>query len=162
VNKTSRWFFFADSDPNKVDLIFTFGGEQARENHAMRLMDKYFNAKWIVSSPLPLTKSMIDSGYWKGRVTVIEHCKNTLDEVNYVAMLCSDSIDIALLSGPYHLRRIERFLRNVLSADCGSRFHFVAVPLNDYNTTKWHLFKLFVLEMQKMIYYSFQMRLKGI
>jgi uncharacterized SAM-binding protein YcdF (DUF218 family) len=160
INKTAKWFFFAKTDTSSADIIFTFGGEQARENHAMRLMDKFVNAQWIVSSPRPLTQAKIDSGGWKGRITVIDGCKNTLDEVNFIADLSNQNKDkdIVLLSGPYHLRRIERFIRGKGS----DRIHFVAVPMIDYNTTNWHLFKLFVFEMQKMIYYSFLTRFNGI
>ncbi|MBL8026968.1 MAG: hypothetical protein JNL74_11190 [Fibrobacteres bacterium] len=158
IHSVSQWFLPVGETPEKVDLIFTFGGEQARENHAKRLMNMYPNAKWIASNPLSGTLSAKDTSEWAPRFMQITGNDDTKDEVRYILSLCNDSIEIALVSGPYHMRRIEHILRMIRPENCSARFHFVAVPINDYTISRLHIFKLFISEMAKTVNNTFQVR----
>ncbi len=131
------WFLSCANKPENINTIFSFGGEQARENYALLLMNSYPDAKWIASAPSTRTLSIIDSLRLMGRkVEIVTDCKNTIEEVTFAVTLCDRKSRIALLSGPYHLRRIRTIAAHKASKECFSTFLFVAVPLKDYNSSE--------------------------
>jgi uncharacterized SAM-binding protein YcdF (DUF218 family) len=153
-----NWWFVSciEKKPEKFDVLFTFAGEQARENSAMGILESNTDAIWIVSSPLPATRATIDNGIFNGRVIMVDSLKNTLEEARHIIQFCGTKKRIVLLSGPYHMRRIKFLIENLVrKKDCTAHFYYVAVPFNDYNISKFDFFSLYLSELRKIIYYGF-------
>ncbi len=168
-----NWLEVIDPEPAHIDVIFTFGGENARDRFSLELARAHPEAVWILSTYnareriRTLDLYDIDSA----RLVVVDTLKNTWEEVKFLRewLRQKEGVDsprtVALVSGPYHMRRIKiaavRLLNHV---PC--RLSFVPTPMKAYNhspaayRTWWRdrtLRPLVRLECVKTLYYLVRM-----
>ncbi len=142
IRQAGVWLLVKDPIPDKVDVLFTFAGERHRVDYTSELMMKYPNAHWVLSD--------FKDGYFNyikkknfdiSRVTVVDTCISTVYEVRtligYLEAHRSrypEGITVGLVSGPYHMRRIQLMVRS-RSRLKNVTFVFLPVPLESYNTS---------------------------
>ena len=103
IKDAGTWTIVQNPEPERIDIIFTFGGEFSREQFAFDLLMRHKDALWIASNPQPQTTALV-STLPKSRFVPIRGLRNTWDEVNYIVSKSSsrknEKITIALVSGP--------------------------------------------------------------
>jgi hypothetical protein len=156
----STWFFIADPVPPRLDVIFTFSGENARVTYSRELTEKFPQARWVLSDYYHLYSRILSrEKFDMSRITAIDTCRYTLSEVrgladwlnvnrNRLAPTCHSAdtagpslpgmpqkIEIGLVSNPCHMRRIKCMVADVFS-DTTVRFHYLPVPPERYGWTR--------------------------
>lgn len=142
IREAGVWLLVKDPLPDKVDIVFTFAGERYRVDYSSELMMKYPNAHWVLSD--------FKDGYYHyikkknfdvSRVTVVDTCASTIYEVKSLfgylegqQNLYPDGITVGLVSGPYHMRRIQLMVKSRTRLK-DVRFVYLPVPLKSYNTS---------------------------
>lgn len=164
-----NWLLVADHTPVKIDIICSFAGENVRNIYCRELMKKYPSAHWIMSDyKNGYNRILKRDSFDMSRVSVFDTCTNTLSEVNnlklwiqQIKINSGDTINIGLVSGPYHMRRIKMMVEKNIS---GSNVHiyYLPVPLDRYKWTKdmykswWRSSSVkgtVISELQKILYY---------
>ncbi len=165
-----RWLLAADRQPQRLDMIFVFGGEGIRKEHAYVLLDSFPNAKLVISD---YSAEMVDKWLAKRKidqnsVIVVDSCSSTFAEVSFLAELIGsihiadnrDPLAIGLVSSPYHMRRIRIIAQNIIKRK-HARCFLLPVPFERYNIERgdydrwWvnHKIKSTVLlEYQKIVH----------
>jgi uncharacterized SAM-binding protein YcdF (DUF218 family) len=165
--RLGRWLLIKDRLPEAIDLIFVFGGEETRKGYSAELANRFPESRLIVSHhnrPRALRqfdKMGIDSSRI---IAVVDTCTSTFSEISYLADFLAGAAvppdpHIALVSSPYHMRRI-RIIAGSLLADTRARCYLLPVPFERYQMDthaydRWWespVRKTVVLEYQKMVH----------
>ncbi|MFP4164356.1 MAG: YdcF family protein [Chitinispirillaceae bacterium] len=180
------WLLVSDPLPERLDVVFTFGGENARVRYSKELMKKHLEAHWFLSDyKFGYTRLLRKDGYNMKRVSHTDTCSNTLsevavldywvrsgeayrrsrgseaDSVQFIHQSGAASLQVGLVSSPYHMRRIQMMVDRT---DLKGRvqFHFLPVPMNRYDYDrdmfrKWWKYKnvrrVVISELQKIVYF---------
>jgi hypothetical protein len=162
-----------DPLPDKLDLIFTFAGENARNHYSEELLQQYPDAHWLLSDYKDgYVRILRRDSFNMSRVTVVDTCKNTFSEVlalKKYLQISSDNLlrehirplQIGLISGPYHMRRIQMITQGTIRSS-EFNIHYLPVPLDKYNWTKdmfktwWKspAYEVVSSEILKIVYYK--------
>ena len=106
-----------DPLPDTLDVIVTFAEEGVRMQYSRQLYDRYPTAHWIVSyQDLSIIKPYLPLPFDSTRITTVNFCKHTRDEINFVKKWLGANKGrfsgrcrrpaIGFVSCPYHERRI--------------------------------------------------------
>ncbi|HEX2958629.1 MAG TPA: hypothetical protein VHO70_17465 [Chitinispirillaceae bacterium] len=169
IREAGVWLLVKDPLPDKVDIVFTFAGERYRVDYSSELMMKYPDAHWVLSD--------FKDGYYHyikkrnfdiSRVTVIDTCASTIFEVKSLFSyleehrnLYPNGITAGLVSGPYHMRRIQLMVKSRSRLN-NVKFVYLPVPLESYNTSnemyeRWwnyrNISSVVFSELPKIIYF---------
>lgn len=142
IREAGVWLLVKDPLPDNVDIVFTFAGERHRVDYSSELMMKYLKAHWVLSD--------FKDGYYNyikkknfdiSRVTVVDTCISTIFEVKSLfgyledhQNLYPEGITVGLVSGPYHMRRIQLMVKSRSRLN-NVKFVYLPVPLKSYNTS---------------------------
>jgi uncharacterized SAM-binding protein YcdF (DUF218 family) len=135
-----------DPLPKKLDLIFTFAGENARNHYSEELLKQYPDAHWLLSDyKNGYVRILRRESFDMSRVTIVDTCKNTFSEVlalkEYLRLPGENALrdrqkplQIGLISGPYHMRRIQLMTKKAITSD-SLDIYYLPVPFDKYNWT---------------------------
>jgi hypothetical protein len=146
-----QWLAVNDPLPARLDVLFSFGGENARVAYSRGLMERFPGAQWVISDNfLQYSRILSREGFNMSKVTVLDTCRYTLSEVRALAVWLKDNrdslvsaaaVDIAdlpvrvgLVSSPCHMRRIRFMVRDVVR-DTSFQCYCLPVPLERYGWT---------------------------
>ena len=156
------WLVAADPAPQRIDVIFTFGGENARVAYSRELMERFPSAHWVLSDHSGRYERILSrEGFDLSRVSFIDTCTHTISEVKGLAdwlathapaadASAADSEEqataprtapaakpmaVALVSTPFHLRRIRSIAANVFRDTASVRLYYLPVPMERYGWT---------------------------
>ncbi len=171
-----KWLIVSDPLPEKLDVIFTFAGERVRDIYSQQLTKKYSEAVWVISgrNKIKYFERLNNDNFDTSRIFFVDNCTSTFSEVTYLKEWLdayknstyksgnshSPPMHIALVSGPYHMRRISILVKGILK-NSKNVFHYLPVPFDRYNHTSddyrlwWKnrvLRHIFILEIQKIFY----------
>lgn len=171
VINMGNWLVITDPLPEKVDIIFTFAGENVRVAYSKELSSRYPNSFWILSDyKNGYSRLLRKSNYDMSRVHIIDTCQNTVSEVssldNWIKQHASqlkidNTLSIGLVSSPYHMRRIKLMVERQFK-EHKINFYFLPVPLQRYKWTEkmfqywWKtgsISRVVISEFQKIIYF---------
>lgn len=162
-----------DPLPEKLDLIFTFAGENARNHYSEELLQQYPDAHWLLSDYKDgYVRILRRDSFDMSRVTIVDTCKNTFSEVLALKKYLQHSgesvlgehrqpLQIGLISGPYHMRRIQMMTKKTIRSS-DFNIYYLPVPLDKYNWTRdmfrlwWKspVYEVVSTEMLKIIYFK--------
>lgn len=153
----ATWLVVSSSVPEKVDVIFTFGGENVRDSYSRALAEMHPEAAWVLStySSSAEARALSRSEFDTSKVTLVDTLRNTWEELRFLrawlaahppaapAAQSSDSTAVSpappagprkvlLVSGPYHMRRIKIGVVRLLN-DRTLEFAYAPVPFELYN-----------------------------
>ena len=145
VRNAGSWLLISDSVPDKLDLVFTFAGENVRDIYSRELMIQFPDAYWLMSDYKGgYSRILRRDKFDMKRVSIVDTCTNTLSEVMTLSkwidkrensqLKGKDSVYVGLVSGPYHMRRIKMMIEKNLPEQ-NVRFFFLPVPMERYNWT---------------------------
>lgn len=146
IRNAGTWLLISDSVPERLDLVFTFAGENVRDIYSRELMQKFPSAHWLMSDYKEgYSRILRRESFDMSRVSVVDTCSNTWSEVTSLTkwielgdrciINSKDSVlYVGLVSGPYHMRRIKMMIRKKILQK-NVRFFFLPVPLKRYNWT---------------------------
>ena len=137
------WLLVRDTIPDQVDVVFTFAGDRHRVFYSRELMLKFSGAHWLLSDYIDgYAKILRKNDFDMSRVTVVDTCENTIAEVQMLFRFLEENIPklpqktvVALVSSPYHMRRIQLMVRHQKKLDHVD-FKYTPVPLDRYNVSK--------------------------
>lgn len=145
-----EWLVIEDELPERVDVIFTFGGETVREQYSRELMDTHPGAIWVNSTfDAEVRSRQLDPSIDTSRLVLVDSLEDTWGEVRFIRGWLLDrlaatdppsdtaqpepgeptpggptsdlappnSLNVALVSGPYHMRRIRTAAVRMISDD---------------------------------------------
>ena len=150
-----QWLAVNDPLPVRLDVLFTFGGENARVAYSRSLMERFPSAQWVISDNfLQYSRILSREGFNMSRVTVLDTCRYTLSEVKALAGWLQNNkgalvsaaardtavpqVQVGLVSSPCHLRRIRFMARDVIR-DTSFQCYCLPVPLERYGWTSGDL-----------------------
>lgn len=127
-----NWLLVSDPEPIKIDLIFTFAGGPYRDDHAVDLLKKHPEAKWLASTNCHsgIIDKCLKAGIDTTRVTTIDTCKSTLAKIKILKNFIAKNKwarSVGLVSSEWHMRRIALFVFK--QGLPGARFAYLPVPL---------------------------------
>jgi hypothetical protein len=161
-SQAGPWLAVSDPIPARIDVIFTFGGENIRVNYSRDLMRRFPQAHWVISDYAHRYARLLErQGVDMSRVTILDTCRYTISEVKGFAywlkkqsvapqghadgLTPADSknqpalsmrpLHIALVSNPLHMRRIKLIAENNFR-DPAIRLHCLPVPAERYGWTR--------------------------
>lgn len=155
ARQAGLFLLVSDPLPKQIDLIFTFGSEPPRKQFSLELALRYTNAHWIISDH-QRTKTirwLTENDISLKRVTIVDTCTSTFSEISLLnnflrdvskLSYCSlaskeDRIrTIALVSSPFHMRRISLLASNVLPQKI--TINYLPVPFS----ISYHTFEQYV------------------
>lgn len=163
------WLIVSDPLPKKLDVIFTFSGGSNRAPYAKELFIKYPESFWVLSYPnSSFLKKPENKDLDTSRITIVDTCTSTHSELLYLSDWLNkhasnkDTINIGLVSSPYHMRRIKlnahKFVHN---KNC--TFYYLPVPFeqDDFSGKQYqnwwknkYLQRVVTLEIKKIVYYG--------
>jgi hypothetical protein len=167
-----EWMIVADAPPRKLNVIFTFGGENAREIYSAGLLARDSGACWISSDNRTGRRDYLArKGVDTARVILVTTCASTHEEAGFLAAWLRansawygpEPLAVGLVSGPYHMRRISMEIRYHAN-DINARFYYLPVPLEIYGHTigtyrDWWkippMRRLVFFELKKIFYSGF-------
>jgi hypothetical protein len=172
LRNAGTWLLISDTVPERLDMVFTFAGENVRDAYSRELMQRFPDAHWLMSDYKEgYSRILRRENYDMSRVSIVDTCKNTLSEVHTLLtwidkkdsslLKRKDSVVyVGLVSGPYHMRRIKMMIEKNLP-EHQVRFFFLPVPLERYKWTddmfkKWWkspVFDSVSSEITKIIYF---------
>jgi len=135
-----------DPLPGKLDLLFTFAGENARNRYSEELLKQYSDAHWLLSDYKDgYVRILRRDSFDMSRVTIVDTCKNTFSEVLALKTYLENPKDnilrdhqkplhIGLISGPYHMRRIQLMTKKAITSD-SINIYYLPVAFDKYNWT---------------------------
>jgi uncharacterized SAM-binding protein YcdF (DUF218 family) len=160
--KVGPWLAVADAFPARLDIIYTFGGENIRISYSRELMRRFPEAHWVISDYSHRYARMLQrQGFDMSRVTILDTCRSTISEVSGLAQwlknqkstpqadsgsvdtgdsgrpadLTSRPLHIGLVSNPMHMRRI-RLIAEKAFRDPAIRLHCLPVPPERYGWSR--------------------------
>ena len=172
LRNAGTWLLISDTIPDRLDMVFTFAGENVRDSYSRELMQRFPEAHWLMSDYKEgYSRILRRESYDMSRVSVVDTCKNTLSEVytlqswinkkNYSSLKSKDTVMyVGLVSGPYHMRRIKMMVEKNLPNQ-QVKFFYLPVPMHRYKWTddmfkKWWkspVFDSVSSEITKIVYY---------
>jgi uncharacterized SAM-binding protein YcdF (DUF218 family) len=135
------WLIAGDPLPPRVDILFSFGGEWAREQYVRELAARYPAATVVVSTPgkSRFLRKARESGLDSARFVIVDTCSSTLSEIRFLGAFvknCRGAAPVAgLVSGPYHMRRIRIIVGREWRRDTPAKPCYLPVPLERYGKT---------------------------
>jgi hypothetical protein len=151
--KAGTWLFINDPLPDRLDVIFTFGGENARVAYSRELKERFPAARWVLSDYFhQYSRILSRERFDMSKVAIVDTCPYTMSEVKGLADWLKDRkntpdssspqprllgprlLRIALVSSPYHMRRIKFMVKDVFR-DTAFRFYYLPVPIERYGWT---------------------------
>ena len=162
LSRAGSWLAVADPMPPRIDVIFTFGGENVRVSYSRELMRRFPHAHWVISDHTRRYARLLQrQGFDMSRVTILDTCRYTISEVKGLAdwlagqratapdhaggTASADSereadltmrpLHIALVSNPMHMRRIK-LIAETTFRDPAIRLHCLPVPAERYGWTR--------------------------
>jgi len=154
-----RWLAVNDPVPSHLDVLFMFGGENARFSYSRELTERFPGAQWVMSDNFrQYARVLSREGFDMSRVTVLDTCRYTLSEVKALAGWLRDNMDalvraaahdtaakqgtpgrpsqvrVGLVSSPCHMRRIKFMAKDAVH-DTAFNFSYLPVPLERYGWT---------------------------
>jgi len=161
--KVGSWLAVADAFPARLDIIYTFGGENIRISYSRELMRRFPEAHWVISDyGHRYARLLLRQGFDMSRVTILDTCRSTISEVSGLAQwlknqkgapqaddsgvldsgesgkpadLTSRPLHIGLVSNPMHMRRI-RLIAEKTFRDPAIRLHCLPVPPERYGWSR--------------------------
>lgn len=130
-----------DPVPQRLDVIFTFGGENERVAYSRKLLQQFPDAHWLLSDYHHLFSHILQrDGFTMARVSFLDTSTNTLSEVNglkdwisgHKDSLAQKHLSIGLVSNPLHMRRIK-FMTQTVFHDTSIHIYYLPVPLDQYH-----------------------------
>lgn len=164
IKYVGEWMMVSDPLPQKIDVIFTFSGENVRDQYSRELFNIYKESLWIVSCWYDKEKYIGDlesEGYDTSRIFTVDTCSNTYSEVMFLKMYLrenykDDKIVVGLVSGPYHMARIALITKKMNFSPRHS-IRYLPVPKDRYVISydveyfkNWWRTKLMLFEMIKI------------
>lgn len=147
-----QWLVVSDPVPARLDVLFMFGGENARFSYSRGLMDRSPDTRWVMSDNFrQYSRVLSREGFDMSRVTALDTCRYTLSEITALAGWLKDNRDaliraaaqdtaakqavrVGLVSSPCHMRRI-RFMTHEVIRDTAFKCFSLPVPLERYGWT---------------------------
>lgn len=144
-----KWLIVSDSPDDRMNVIFTFAGENARITYSKYLFRKNPESLWIISYPSIKIKSVLNhDNLDTSRIIVVDTCTDTKAEVSYILQwqrlharqLARQTVSgrtpvIGLVSSWYHMRRIKLLLDSQSKKEsCSVRF--LPAQINDSTENK--------------------------
>lgn len=147
----SGWLVVNDPVPPRLDVLFMFGGENARLTYSRELTERFPCARWVMSDNFrQYARVLSRDGFDMSRVVVLDTCHYTLSEVTTLAGWLRDNrntlmsaaahdtavkqVRVGLVSSPCHMRRIKFMVHDVIR-DTAFKFSYLPVPLERYGWT---------------------------
>lgn len=142
-----------DPVPERLDLVFTFAGENQRVFYSRKLAERFPEAHWVLSDYFHLfSRILARDGFPRSRVTFLDTSTNTLSEVNGLkdwigvhrdsliaaqqgAVKTPAALHVGLVSNPLHMRRIK-FMTQSVFRDTTIHFFYLPAPLEEYRWTR--------------------------
>lgn len=138
------WLLVADVPPASIDIICTFAGDNKRVDYSKKLMIAHPGAHWVLSDYKDGHGRLLQKNHFDmSRVTIIDTCKSTLSEVTAFSLWLEEyrkrmagsgaerTVSVALVSSPYHMRRIRIMTERRMSID-SIAVYLLPVPLDKY------------------------------
>jgi uncharacterized SAM-binding protein YcdF (DUF218 family) len=162
LSKVGPWLAVSDPIPARIDVIFTFGGENIRISYSRDLMRRFPQAHWVISDyGHRYTRLLERQGFDMSRITILDTCRYTISEVKRLAdwlkrqsvappnhadgvnpadpqsqaALTMRPLHIALVSNPLHMRRIKLIAEKTFR-DPAILLHCLPVPAERYGWTR--------------------------
>lgn len=135
------WLVANDPLPARVDILFSFGGEWAREQYVRELAARYPAATVVVSTPgkSRFLRKVRESGLDSARFVIVDTCSSTLSEIRFLGAFVKNyrgaTPVTGLISGPYHMRRIRIIVGREWRRDTPAKPCYLPVPLERYGKT---------------------------
>lgn len=140
------WLAVSDPVPRGLDVLFMFGGENARFTYCRGLMERFPDAHWVLSDHLgQYSRILSRQGFAMSRVTSLDTCTYTLSEVRALAGWLQERRDsivsapapvrVGLVSNPCHMRRIRFMVRDAVR-DTAFVFYLLPVPPERFGWTR--------------------------
>ena len=158
--KAGTWLFVNDPLPAHLDVLFTFGGENARVAYSRGLMERIPGARWVLSDYFhQYSRILSREGFDMSRVTIIDTCRYTISEIKGFAAWLKDNknalvssaaahdtalvrkmpqVHVAFVSSPFHMRRIKSMAEDVFR-DTTFHCYYLPVPIERYGWTSGDL-----------------------
>ncbi len=173
LRNAGTYLLVNDPLPEELDLIFTFAGENARNHYSEELLKQFPETHWLLSDYKDgYVRILRRDSFDMSRVTVVDTCKNTFSEVlalkEYLHLSGKNllkerrkSLQIGLVSGPYHMRRIKMMTKKAIKSN-EIDLYYLPVPLDKYNWTStmfktwWNspVYEVVSSEILKIIYFK--------
>ena len=84
--KAGTWLFINDPLPDRLDVIFTFGGENARIAYSRELKERFPAARWALSDYFhQYSRILSREGFDMSKVAIVDTCRYTISEVKGLA-----------------------------------------------------------------------------
>lgn len=141
LSKTGDWLSVSDPAPVRLDVIFTFAGENQRITYSRELVQRFPAARWVLSDYLhQYSRILSREKFDMSKVAVLDTCPSTRSEVSGLAdWLAGDTAGsaIGLVSNPFHMRRIKFMVNDRVrgAAGCHYQFYYLPVPVERYGWT---------------------------
>lgn len=146
VRRAGTWLVVEDPVPPHLDAIFTFSGEGIRTHYTeVALLPLFPRATWFLGQSGHAFLARPSAGSRPGARTFLTDASSTREEVcllrAWIERQPTDErprpLDIGLVSGPYHMRRVATLAREILGHPEGSesldvRLHLLPVPQDSY------------------------------
>jgi hypothetical protein len=163
-----NWFSAEDPLPSRIDVLLTCAQEVPRLKYSRELFDKYSPARWIVSKaacdcialkfvpPADSAALLAAKGPVRlsGNITLVDSCESTLGEILFLNSTLASlrqsggnkPLSVAIVSCPYHLRRLRMLAALTASKRPGVQISFLHPPLSYYRQgplayKKWWQFR---------------------
>ena len=86
LSRAGSWLAVADPLPPRINVIFTFGGENVRVSYSRELMRRFPQAHWVISDYTHRYSRLLQrQGIDMSRVTILDTCRYTISEVKGLA-----------------------------------------------------------------------------
>jgi hypothetical protein len=150
-----KWLAVNDPVPPRLDVLFMFGGENARFSYSRELTERFPNSQWVMSDNFrQYARVLSRESFDMSRVTVLDTCHYTLSEVTALGGWLRENRDalvraaahdtavrqgtpqvrVGLVSSPCHMRRIKFMVHDVIR-DTAFTCFFLPVPIERYGWT---------------------------
>jgi hypothetical protein len=157
-SKAGTWLIVNEPVPAHLDVLFTFGGENARVTYSRGLMERLTGTRWVLSDYFhQYSRILSREGFAMSRVAIVDTCRYTISEVKGLAGWLNDNknvlvrstaahdtagppetavtqIRVGLVSTPFHMRRIKFMVEDVLR-DTAFHCYYLPVPVERYGWT---------------------------
>jgi uncharacterized SAM-binding protein YcdF (DUF218 family) len=163
------WMIVSDALTPGLDYVFTYGGEDAREVYAAKILSEDPSVTWICSDNRRDRREFLgQKGVDTSRVIIVDTCTSTHSETEFLVSWLkgraqgsrTGPVAVGLISGPYHMRRISLEI-SYHARYTDTRFYFLPVPLESYGHTagtyrNWwkdrNMRPLILFELKKILY----------
>ena len=141
------WLVVSDSLPQRLDVIFTLGGDRERDRYSLELAKKYPEATWVISGrdSKRYLHWIATAGVDTGRTRFVDTCSSTFAEVlflrRWLRQQTGDSaatktpVNVGLVTSPYHMRRVALVTGGLFNEN-GILLHRIAVPFEKASTSR--------------------------